>query len=119
MNISGKYLKVWKKTEQNGFTKLNLGDSKKDKEGKYQNWTWFGCTLFGNAKQVQVEENDVVEVKSGIISQRKYNDKWYNDIIVFEIEVMQKGEKPMFKEEQPTRPTPAEVKADFEDDIPY
>jgi len=85
-----------------------VGESDYDKET---------ATAMVTGKQVQVEENDVVEVKSGIISQRKYNDKWYNDIIVFEIEVMQKGEKPMFKEEQPTRPTPAEVKADFEDDI--
>ena len=91
MNISGKHLKVWKKAEQNGFTKLDLGDSKKQKDGSYANWTWFGCTLLGNAKSVDIIEGDVVEVKSGIISQRKYKDKWYNDIVIFEIEVMQKS----------------------------
>ena len=111
MNISGKYLKVWKKTEQNGFTKLDLGDSRKNKDGTYQNWTWFGCTLFGNAKSVDIIEGDKVEVKSGIISQREYNGKWYNDIVIFEIEVMGDSKQ--------NRPTLVEVKADFEDDIPY
>ena len=106
MNVTGKYLKVWKKEEKNGFTKLNLGDSKKQKDGSYENWTWFGCTLLGNAKSVDIIEGDVVEVKSGIISQRKYNDKWYNDIVIFDIEVMKKSDKPQPKD-------------DFEDDIPF
>jgi len=55
LNITGKYLKVWEKEEQNGFIKLNLGDSAKKKDGTYENWTWFGCTLLGNAKDVEVE----------------------------------------------------------------
>ena len=108
MNIQGKYLKVWKKEEKNGFTKLDLGDSKKQKDGTYVNWTWFGCTLFGNAKSVDIIEGDVVEVKSGLISQRKYNEKYYNDIVIFEIEVMQKGEPKQRTEDR-----------DFNDDIPY
>ena len=94
MNITGKYLKVWKKEEQNGFTKLNLGDSAKKKDGTYENWTWFGCTLLGNAKNADVNEGDTVEVKSGIMSKRKYNDKWYDDIKIFEIEVTRRSEAP-------------------------
>ena len=53
----------------------------------------------GNAKQVQVNKDDVVEVKSGIISQRKYLDKWYNDIIIFEIEVTKKAEPEDFEDD--------------------
>ena len=94
MNISGKYLKVWKKEEQNGFTKLDIGDSRKLKDGTYENFTWFGCTLVGNAKGVEVGEGDKVEVKSGLISKRKYNDKYYDDIVIFEIEVMEKAKAP-------------------------
>ena len=39
MNITGKFLKVWKVEEKNGFKKLDLGDSKKMKDGYYENWT--------------------------------------------------------------------------------
>ena len=94
MNISGKYLKVWKVQEQNGFTKLDLGDSKKLKDGGYDNFTWFGCTLVGNAKNVAVNEKDTIEIKSGLITKRKGNDgKWYDDVVIFEFEVMEKKEK--------------------------
>ena len=106
MQITGKYLKVWKKEVKNGYTKLNLGDSKKQKDGTFKNWTWFGCSLFGKAKDVEIQEKDVVEVKSGIISQRKYKDKWYNDIIIFEIEVMK-------------RPGNQPKQGNFVDDIPF
>lgn len=93
MNIAGKYLKVWKKEEQNGFIKLDIGDSKKLKDGTYDNFTWFGCTLVGGAKYVDVGEGDTVEIKSGLITKRKYNDKWYDDIVIFDIEVTKKGEQ--------------------------
>lgn len=92
MNISGKFLKVWKVEEKNGFIKVDLGDSKKNKDGTYSNFTWHGCTLFGDAKSVSVNEGDTVEVKSGVITQRKYEDKWYNDIAIFDLEVTKKGE---------------------------
>ncbi len=87
MNISGKFKKVWKVEEKNGFTKINLGDSKKNKDGSYSNWTWFDCTLMGNAKNVRLNEGDTIEVTSGVINQREYNGKYYNDIVLFEIEV--------------------------------
>ena len=87
-----KYHKVWKKKEQNGFTKLDLGDSKKNKDGSYTNWSWFNVTVLGNAKNVEVNEGDTIEIKSGIVSKRKYNDKYYDDVIIFEMEIMKKGE---------------------------
>ena len=94
MNITGKYLKVWKVKNQNGYTKLDLGDSKKLKDGSYHNWTWFDCTLLGKAKDVELNEGDTIDVVSGIISQREYNGKWYNDIIIFEVNVL-KRDKPI------------------------
>jgi hypothetical protein len=102
MNITGKYLKVWKKKEQNGFTKLDLGDSKKNKDDTYTNWTWFDCLLVGNAKNVTINENDTVEIKNGIISQEKYQDKWYTRIVIFDIEVMHKGNH----QEKQQKPSP-------------
>ena len=92
MNCSGKYLKVWKKQEQNGFTKLDLGDSRKMKDGTYKNWTWFGCTPVGKAKEVEVNEGDTIEIISGQVSQDKSGDKWYTNITIFDFEVTKKGE---------------------------
>jgi len=87
MQISGKYLKAWKLTEQNGFVKVDLGDSNKKKDGSYDNFTWFGCNLVGNAKTAGVREGDTVEVKSGIITMNKGKDaKWYTNVTIFEIE---------------------------------
>ena len=92
MNITGKYLKVWKVKENNGFKKLDLGDSKKNKDGEYTKWTWFDCLLVGNAKGLEVREQDTIEIKNGLISQEKYNDKWYTRIVIFDAEVMGRKE---------------------------
>lgn len=88
MNITGKYLRVWKiKTTNNGYRKLDLGDSKKNTDGTYTNWTWFDCLLVGDAKDKPVNENDKIEIKSGIISQEKYQEKWYTRIVIFDFDV--------------------------------
>ena len=121
MNITGKYLKVWKKTVNNGYTKLNLGDSKKKKDGTYDSWTWFDCLLVGNAKDIEVNEDDTVEVKSGIISQEKYQDKWYTRIVIFELEVMHQGNH----QEKQQKPAPQQDSfngfqaIDGDDSIPF
>ena len=110
MNISGKYLKVWKVDSQANYTKLDLGEGeKKYNSDEYENWTWFGCFLAGNAKNVVINEGDKVEVKSGKIKMQKYQDKWSPSITIFEIEVMQSGGQ------QTSQP----VKESFTDDIPF
>ena len=88
MNITGTYLKVWEVKNENNWKKVNLGDSRKQKDGTYQNFTWWDCSLVGNAKNVDIIKGDTVEIKSGIIYQEKYNDKYYNRITIFEIEVI-------------------------------
>jgi hypothetical protein len=66
MQISNsKFLKVWKVTVEDGRKKVNLGDSKKNQDGTYTNWTWFFCNLLGNAKGIQVNEGDTITIKSG------------------------------------------------------
>jgi len=121
MNITGKFLKVWKVEQKNGFTKINMGDSKKKKDGTYDSWTWFDCTLLGNAKNASIKENDVVEVKSGIISKRKYNEKYYDDIIIFEIEVMQHSAPANTPNNDPDPIPPGWTgnNSGFNDDIPF
>lgn len=91
-NFSGKYLKVWKVERHDKYTKVDLGDGKKDKNGNWQNWTWYNCAILGEARNVQLNEGDKVEVKSGIISMEKYNDKWSAKIVIFDIEVMLSAE---------------------------
>jgi hypothetical protein len=120
MNISGKYLKVWKVKEQNGFTKLDIGDSKKQKDGTYKSWTWFDCTLLGNAKNVQVNEKDTIEITSGIITQREYNGKWYNDIVIFEFNVTAStGGLQGYSGNDYSPKTDPKHAGNFEDDIPF
>lgn len=87
-----RYHKVWKKEEKNGFTKLNLGDSRKNKDGEYENWTWFDVLIVGRAKNTPVNEGDTITINSGLISKRKYNEKYYDDIVVFDFEVTKQAE---------------------------
>ncbi len=84
--FSLKNSKVWKVENQNGFTKLNLGDSTKKKDGTWENFTWYGVTLMGNAKDFQVKEGDKVNVE-GIIKQTKSekDGKYYTNVIIFGI----------------------------------
>jgi len=85
------YHKVWEVKEENGMKKVTLGDSKKNKDGTYENWSWFDCLLVGKAKDVEVKEGDTVTVKSGLIQKRKYKDKYYDNVVIFEIEVTDSG----------------------------
>ena len=90
MNITGKFLKVWKlKTDK--IKTVDLGDSQKNKDGDYVNCTWFGCCLFGKAASIEVKENDTIEVLSGLIFMEKYNDKWYPKVKIFDFAVTKSG----------------------------
>ena len=62
-NFTGKYMKVWKVETQNGYTKLDLGESQKkyNSENEYDNWTWFGCVLFGDAAKKEIKEGDKIQ----------------------------------------------------------
>ncbi len=135
MNISGKYLKVWKKETNDYGTTVDLGESKKkyNAEG-YDNWTWFKCKLKGNAANVNVNEGDKVEIKSGLMKQFKTNEgKWLNDIVIFEIEVMEQGQQQSVGNYQNNNQKPnnnsyqsnqggnqgSGGNGNFEDDIPF
>lgn len=90
---NSKFHKVWKlEIDQQGRKKVNLGDSKKNQDGSYSNWTWFYCNLVGNAKGVHLEEGDTITIKNGKIEQYKTNDGQYrNSITIFDIEVTAKS----------------------------
>lgn len=90
-NFSGKRFKVWKSEQHDKFTKVDLGDSRKNKDGTYDNFTWFGVMLVGDAHKLGVEKDDVIEVTSAQIYQEKYNDKWGTKVTVFGANIV--GEK--------------------------
>lgn len=87
---NSKYHKIWKIKENNGVKKVDLGDSSKNKDGTYNTFTWINCLLAGKARDVEIEEKDVIEIVSGIISKRKYDGKYYHDVIIFDFKVMKK-----------------------------
>jgi hypothetical protein len=88
-----RYHRIWKiEVDQNGRKKINIGDSKKNQDGTYTSWTWAFCNLVGNAKGIQIEEQDTITIVSGKIEQYKNNNGEYkNSITIFEMEVTAKG----------------------------
>jgi len=113
-----RFHKVWKITVEDGRKKINLGDSKKNQDETYSNWTWFFCNLVGNAKGIQVSEGDTITIESGKIEQYKTNSGEYkNSITIFDFSVSAKGDQ-----QQQSYDTPKNQGGqggNFEDDIPF
>jgi hypothetical protein len=86
------YHKVWEVKEENGMKKVTLGDSRKNKDGSYENWSWFDCLLVSKAKEVDIEKGDTIKILSGQVQKRKYKDKYYDNVVLFDIEIMEKGD---------------------------
>jgi len=112
-----RYHKVWEVKEENGFIKVNLGDSRKNKDGEYENCTWFDCLLLGKAKEFGIKKDDVVTIVSGQVFKRKYNDKWYDDIKIFEVAYSNSEQKAPSSE----KPSEGFVAIDNfdDDDLPF
>jgi hypothetical protein len=94
MQISNsKFHRVWSiEIDQNGNKKIDIGDSKKQQDGTYFNWTWKWCRLVGNAKGIQVDEGDTITINSGKLDQYKDNNGNYrNSVTIFDFEVTAKG----------------------------
>ena len=87
---NSKYHKVWEVKEENNIKKVTLGDSKKNKDGTYENWSWFDCMLVGKAKEINISKGDTVTIVSGLVQKRKYQGKYYDNIVIFELEVTNK-----------------------------
>lgn len=92
--FSLKYGKVWKVYSQNGYTKIDVGDSKKNPKSPsgYDNCTWFGLMLVGNAKDFSVQEGDKVNIEGQIFT-NKVGEKYYTNITVFGISHSDGGKK--------------------------
>lgn len=118
MRISGKYLKICEVKENNGFKKINLGESRKDNDGKYVNWTWFDCLLLGDARDAEIAKGDIVNIE-GSIEMRNYNDKWYNNIIIWQIENVEKNSKTKTEPEQKPEQKDLFSEDKTNDDLPF
>ncbi len=88
MNITGKYLKAWKIENKGSFKLVDLGDSDKNQDGSYNNFTWFRCLFVSKAAQLQINEKDTIEIKNGKMTMEKYQDKWYPKVVVFDAEIV-------------------------------
>ena len=88
MNATG-YLRVWKVEEKKNIVVADLGDSRKTKDGDYENWTWFRSAFVGDAKDKasNLSERDLINVTGGQISMRKADDgKYYPNLVIFDFE---------------------------------
>ena len=88
-----RYHKVWEIEDKGNFSKVRLGDSKKDKEGNYTNCTW-SAILVGKAQQENVMVGDTINIISGQVFLDKGKDgKYYPNVTIFELEFANKAEK--------------------------
>ena len=111
MNISGKYLRAWKVEHKGNFQIVDLGDSDKNQDGTYKNFTWFRCMFVSKAAQLQINEKDTIEIKSGKITMEKYNEKWSPKVVVFDAEIIAST--------QPSNNSYQGNGGGFSDDIPF
>jgi len=122
MNITGKYLKAWKIEEKGNFKLVDLGDSDKNQDGTYKNFTWFRCLFVSSAAQLQINEKDTIEVKSGKITMEKYQEKWYPKVVVFEAEIVASTGVSTPEQDYSPKTDPAHNGGGgmaFKDDIPF
>lgn len=86
-----RYHKVWEIQDNDNFKKIRFGDGKKDKDGVWQNCTWNGI-IVGKGKDVLIQEGDVFTINSGVVFSEKYNDKWYVNVTIFDLDVTSRQE---------------------------
>ena len=109
MNINGMYKKVWKVEVLEKLVKVDIGDSKKNKDGTYTNWTWFNVAFVGGAKDLAstLTKGDTIEIVNGMVTQDKSekDGKYYTNMVVFDFNITQKAE--------------GSNEVEYEDSLPY
>ena len=106
LNITNTYASIWKPEDKGNYKKASLGTSKKDKDGNWQSMYW-NAKFVGKAN-VPIEEKQRIKITNGTIEQRKYNDKYYYDVVIFEFELLE-NKKGIGKD----------VTKETEDDLPF
>ena len=94
-NITARFAKVWSVDIQDKYVKIDLSTTKKNQDGTYTNSSWKGVKFLGKSVDMArtLQKGDTVDIKSGILGKREYQGKWYDDIVIFEAELVRKNEK--------------------------
>ena len=84
------YAKVWRVDKKENYTAVSISTSDKQQDGSYKNSSW-SCRLVGKAKDVIVEEGDLLTINSAKIENiyDKEAKKCWLNIIVFDAYVKQ------------------------------
>ena len=120
-NITSKFSKVWKVEVKEKVVLLDLGESKKNQDGTYDNWTHFRCACLGGCldKARTLGEGDTIEITSGGFGKQKSekDGKWYDNILIFDFEVVSKGSN---AQQAPSGGTYQPIlNDDLSDDLPF
>lgn len=91
---NSKYVKIWEVDIKDKMVLVQLSTSKKERDNSYTNSSYkakfVGKAYLGAA---ELQRGDTIEIKSGLIGKREYQGKWYDDVVIFEFEIMEKKEK--------------------------
>lgn len=83
LNIKDSYCTVFQPECKGKFTACNISTGKKDREGNWTNMNWRAKFC---GKNQDVVEKQRIKILSGTVETRKYEDKWYTDVIIFDWE---------------------------------
>lgn len=72
--------------EKGNIKKCTIRTSEKDQSGEWQSMFWNGI-LVGKAKEKVYGDKVKATIISGKVSNSKYNDKTYTNIVIFDVEV--------------------------------
>lgn len=119
LRVSGRFCKVWDiEINDNGYAKVNLGTSRKDKGGDYINTNWWGVAFVGEAKEfgATLTKGDVIEVVSGQLENVYNKEKKvsYFNMVVFEAKMENNN-----KSEPRVQPKQSEVIEEDDDSFPF
>ena len=119
-NITGKYVKIWEVDIKDKMVLVQLSTSKKEQDGSYTNSS-YTAKFVGKAylPAAELQKGDTIEIKSGLIGKRKYQDKWYDDVVIFSFEVMEKKESSNSLPDGFQELDDPELDDDNSDDIPF
>lgn len=91
LNISNTFASIWKPEDKGNYKKASISTSKKDKDGNYVNMYW--TAKFVGKANVPIEEKQRIKITNGVIECRKYEDKYYYDVVVFDFEPLESKKK--------------------------
>lgn len=92
LNITAKYVSIFKPEEKGKYVQANLSTSKKLQNGEYKNMYWiahFVGDSFEKAKKLK--DKDKIEITNGIIENTfdKEKDKLYVNVTIFDFKMQE------------------------------